>query len=293
MTDEKILITGSQSFVGTNYIRYSKFRNIDEVSLFENTPNEIDYKSYDVVIHLVAIVHQTRRANDSEYFKINRDLCIEVAKEAKRAGVKQFLFLSTVKVYGSFHSNSEPWNESSACFPEDAYGKSKYEAEKILRTLEDENFTVSIIRTPLVYGEGVRANMKSIIKLVEKSIILPFKDIRNKRNFTSAENLVAFIDRIIDLNASGTFIAMDKIAISTTDLVKMISENLGRKIYLFRTPNFIIKIGMIIMPSFFERLYGSYEMDNSDTLRILGFEPPFTTQESIKKMIGSLGDESA
>ena len=284
----RILITGSQSFVGSNYIRHSKFRSIDEVSLFENTPDEIDFKSYDVVIHLVAIVHQTRRANDSEYFRVNRDLCVEVAKEAKNAGVKQFLFLSTVKVYGSFHSNSEHWNESSACFPEDAYGKSKYEAEKILRTLEDDNFTVSIIRTPLVYGEGVRANMKSIVNLVKKSPLLPFKDIHNKRNFTSAENLVAFIDRIIELRTSGTFIAMDKDAISTSDLVMMISENLGKKIYLFRTPNFIIKIGMRMIPTLFERLYGSYEMDNSETLRILGFEPPISTKEGIRRMIESL-----
>jgi nucleoside-diphosphate-sugar epimerase len=284
----RILITGSQSFVGSNYIRHSKFRSIDEVSLFENTPDKIDFKSYDVVIHLVAIVHQTRQINDAEYFRVNRDLCIQVALEAKKAGVKQFVFLSTVKVYGGFNSNSEHWNESSACFPEDAYGKSKYEAEKILRTLENENFTISIIRTPLVYGEGVRANMKSIINLVQHSSILPLKNVRNKRNFTSAENLVAFIDRIIELKASGTFIAMDRGAISTSVLVKMISENLGKRIYLFRTPSFIIKIGMKVIPSLFERLYGSYEMDNSETLRILGFEPPLSTKEGIKRMIASL-----
>jgi UDP-glucose 4-epimerase len=284
---KKILITGSHSFVGYNYIRHSKFRNINEVSLFENTPDSIDYKSYGVVIHLVAIVHQTKRADDSEYFRINRDLCIKVATEAKKAGVNQFIFLSTVKVYGSFHLNSRPWNESSACLPEDAYGKSKYQAEIALRALEDENFTVSIIRTPLVYGDGVRANMKSIINLVQKSIILPFKDVQNKRNFTSAENLAAYIDRIIELRASGTFIAMDREAISTTDLVNMISQYLGKKICLFKTPNVVIWLGRKAMPSLFERLYGSYEMDNSETLRVLDFEPPVTTLEGIKRMIDS------
>lgn len=283
----KVLITGSKSFVGTNFISHSKFNKIDEVSLFNYEPGKIDFKEYDVILHLVAIVHQKATIPEAEYLRVNRDLTLQVASEARQAGVKQFIFLSTVKVYGAFRTSSEPWNESSDCFPEDAYGRSKYEAEKSLRALEDESFTVSIVRTPLVYGEGVRANMKSIVSLVRRSFILPFKDIRNKRNFTSAENLVAFIDRIIELRASGTFIAMDKEAISTSDLVKMISENLGKKIFLFKTPGFVICIGMKLIPSFFDRLYGSYEMDNSETLRVLSFNPPLTTREGISRMIKS------
>jgi len=284
---QKILITGTNSFVGSNFIKHSRIKGICEVSLFNYEPGKIDFSQYDVIIHLVAIVHQKRTIPEEEYFRVNRDLTIQVAREAKEAGVKQFIFLSTVKVYGAFHTDSLPWNESSDCFPEDAYGKSKYEAENALRELQNKNFTVSIVRTPLVYGDGVRANMKSIVSLVRRSFILPFNDIRNKRNFTSAENLVAFLDRIIELRASGTFIAMDKEAISTSDLVKMISENLGKKIYLFKTPGFIISFGMKVVPSFFDRLYGSYEMDNSETLRLLDFNPPLTTKEGIKRMIDS------
>jgi UDP-glucose 4-epimerase len=281
----RVLVTGWNSFVGTNFIKYSKFRDVNEVSLFAYRPGKIDFRGYDVILHLVAIVHQTKRIPEEEYFKINRDLTIMVAREAKTAGVKQFILMSTVKVYGSFHSLSEPWNESSECFPDDAYGRSKLEAEIALRDLKDENFKVAIIRTPLVYGEGVRANMKRFVSLVRNSYILPFRDIHNKRNFTSIENLVAFIDRIIELQAAGTFIAMDKGAISTSDLIEMISENLGKKLYLFKTPDLIIKLGMKIIPSFFERIYGSYEMDNSKTLEVLDFKPPFTTQDEIKKMI--------
>jgi len=285
---KRILITGSNSFVGTNFIKNSHCKDVQEVSLFNYAPDKIDFSQFDIIIHLVAIVHQKVSIPEEEYFRVNRDLTLQVATEAKKAGVRQFIFLSTVKVYGAFHSKSAPWNESSPCFPDDAYGKSKYEAEKALRKLQDENFTVSIIRTPLVYGEGVRANMKSIVNLVRKSPFLPFKDIRNKRNFTSAVNLVAFIDRIIELRAAGTFIAMDKDAISTSDLVKMISDTLGKKIYLFRTPGFIIRAGMALIPSFFERLYGSYEMDNSETLKILNFSAPLTTEEGIKRMIESI-----
>src|SRR4030043_647629 len=188
----RILITGKNSFVGKNFQKLSKFKNVNEVSLIESRPEDIDFENYDVVIHLVAIVHQARSIPSEEYFRINRDLCVKVAKIAKEAHVKQFIFLSTVKVYGQFGPGSEPWNEYSECYPDDSYGKSKYEAEMDLRKLEDDDFVVSIIRTPLVYGEGIRANMLNIIKLVKSSYVLPFKDVRNLRCFTSAENLVGF-----------------------------------------------------------------------------------------------------
>jgi nucleoside-diphosphate-sugar epimerase len=281
----KILITGENSFVGRNFLSYSVFKNVEEISLLKHSPENIDFTGYDVVIHLVAIVHQKKTIPESQYFIINRDLCIKVADLAKKAGVKQFIFLSTVKVYGKFISGSEPWNEKSLCLPEDAYGKSKYEAELALKKLEDDHFTVSIIRTPLVYGEYVRANMLSIMKLVKRSSILPFKDVNNRRNFTGAENLVSFIDRIIEKRASGIFIAMDEKAISTSELVKMISENLGKKIILFKIPDIIVKIGMTVLPSIFDRLYGSFEMDNSMTLEILDFKPPKSTTEGIRKMV--------
>ena len=283
----KILITGKNSFVGRNILHYSKFKNIEEISLFENKPENIDFGKYDVVIHLVAIVHQTKRIPVEDYFIINRDLCLEVANRAKKAGVKQFVFLSSVKVYGKFIPGSKPWNEFSECHPDDAYGKSKYEAEKALRKLEDADFRVAVVRTPLVYGEKVMANMLSIIKFISFSFIVPFKEIYNRRNFTSGENLVAFIDRIIEKNASGTFIAMDKEAISTTELVKMISDFMGKKIFLFKLPDFIIKTAVFLVPKIFDRLFGSFEIDNSSTLKILDFEPPVSITEGIKKMVES------
>ena len=281
----KILITGTNSFVGRNFIQFSNYRNVEEVSLFNKKPEEINFAEYTIIIHLVAIVHLKNTIPENQYFIINRDLCLKVADLAKKAGVKQFIFLSTVKVYGKFISGSEPWNEQSLCLPEDAYGKSKYEAELALKKLEDENFTISIIRTPLVYGEYVRANMLSIMKLVHRTHILPFRQVNNRRNFTGAENLVSYIDRIIERRASGIFIAMDEKAISTSELVKMIAENMGKKIVLFKIPDFIVKAGMIVWPSIFDRLYGSFEMDNSRTLKILDFKPPISTSEGIKKMV--------
>jgi nucleoside-diphosphate-sugar epimerase len=281
----KILITGENSFVGRNFLGYSSYKNVREISLIKHVPESIDFNNFDVVIHLVAIVHQKKTIPESQYFIINRDLCLKVAELAKKAGVKQFIFLSTVKVYGKFISGSAPWNEKSVCLPEDAYGKSKYEAELALKKMEDDSFAISIIRTPLVYGEFVRANMLSIMKLVHRTNILPFRQVNNRRNFTGAENLVSFIDRIIERRASGIFIAMDEKAISTSELVKMIAENMGKRIILFKIPEFIVKVGMIVWPSIFDRLYGSFEMDNSSTLKILDFKPPISTSEGIKKMV--------
>ena len=281
----RILITGANSFVGTNYIKSSINKEISEISLFQNNPEQIDFTGYDVVIHLVAIVHQSRRIKDDKYFKINRDLCLEVAEHARRGGVKQFIFLSTVKVYGEFIPNSGPWNEDSFCLPEDSYGKSKYEAEVALRKMETENFIVSIIRTPLVYGTGVKANMLSILRLVDKLPALPLAKVNNKRSFTSAENLVAFIDRIIERRASGIFIAMDEKPLSTTDLVNLISRYLNKKVFLFKMPDFIVVAGKYIIPKIFDRLYGSFEMDNSKTLRELDFKAPLSTEEGIENMV--------
>ncbi|TFH38809.1 MAG: NAD-dependent epimerase/dehydratase family protein, partial [ANME-2 cluster archaeon] len=157
----RILITGENSFVGRNFLKYSKFNNVEEISLLKNRPEVIDFGKFDIVIHLAAIVHQSRRISEKEYFLINKDLSLKVAEYAKKANVRQFIFLSTVKVYGKFIPGSEPWSENSLCHPDDSYGKSKFEAEKALRELEDQDFIISVIRSPLVYGEGVKANMLS------------------------------------------------------------------------------------------------------------------------------------
>jgi len=281
----KILIAGANSFVGKNYQRYSNNEAIEEVSLLEQEPEAINYKGYDTILHLVAIVHQTKTIPESDYFHVNKELAVRTAKAAKEAGVRQFVFLSTVKVYGSFNPEKGVWNEESVCEPEDAYGKSKYAAEQALKKLEDEHFTVSVIRTPLVYGQDVRANMLSLIKLVEKFPVLPLGKIKNKRSFTSAQNLVAFIDRIIEKKASGVFIAKDEKDLSTTELVTLLSNYLDKKVRLIPIPKFLIALSKKVYPKIFDRLYGSLFMDNKKTLKQLDFMPTLSVEEGLKKMI--------
>ena len=136
----RILITGANSFVGNNIICCSKYRDLEEISLLDKKPEEINFKGIDVVIHLAAIVHQSKKIKEAEYFKINRDLCFRVAESAKKSGVNQFIFLSTVKVYGDNLPDSGTLNEDSPCLPADSYGKSKREAELLLRQIEDTGF---------------------------------------------------------------------------------------------------------------------------------------------------------
>jgi len=283
----KILITGSKSFVGTNFRKFSKFKNIEEISLYDIRPENIDFSNFDVVLHLAAIVHQTRNISESEYMKVNRDLCLKVAESAKRGGVGQFIFLSSLKVYGDSKLFTEIRNEESECLPVDPYGKSKYGAEVNLKKLEDTDFTVSIIRPPLIYGEGVKANMLSLIKLVDKFPILPFDAIQNKRNYLYIENLIGYIDRIIDRKASGIFIVKDKNALSTTELVNYLSKNLGRKLILFKMPGFFKKIGTYLFPLVFDRLFGSSEFDNSKTNQQLDYKPQISTEDGIRNSVMS------
>jgi nucleoside-diphosphate-sugar epimerase len=195
--------------------------------------------------------------------------------------------LSTLKVYGNVPCGNIITDENSECNPTDPYGKSKLEAEIGLKELEGPDFIVSVIRTPLVYGEGVKANMLSLIKLVEKIRILPFKNTGNRRNYTYVGNLVGFIDRIIEKKASGVFIVKDNEALSTTDLVTLLAKNLDRKLKLFSLPPVLLFIFKNLFKHYYERLYGSMEVNNTKTKIILDYQPPYSIDEGISRMISA------
>lgn len=281
----KILVTGANSFIGNNFIKFSENKDISTISLRDKDPSVIDLTSFDIILHLAAIVHIMRDLEEEEYFRVNKKLTLDLANNAKRAGVKQFIFMSTIKVYGDFKNDSKPWTEDSPCFPSDPYARSKYEAELELRKLEDAGFTVSIIRTSVVYGDGVKGNILRLMKLVRSFTVLPFAEVHNNRSYIFTRNLVAFIDRIIELRASGIFLTKDDGHISTTDLVSGISAYLGRKIILFKLPGWVLKGIKSVKPGLIDRLYGSVMIDNTSTKLKLDFKPPFTTGEGLRIMI--------
>ncbi len=280
-----LIITGYNGFVGTNFIRMSNHINISGVNLLNQKVDKINFSNINSVLHLAALVHQMKGAPEDEYFKVNRDLAFEVAKRAKEQGVKQFVLMSTAKVYGESDYKITYYNENSACMPSDPYGKSKYEAEKLISSLEDENFKVAIVRSPLVYGPGVKGNMISLIRLIDKFRILPFNKIDNKRSMVYIGNLVALLNTIIERQASGIFIAGDNAPISTTALVTLIANELEKPYYLFKLPKPFLKVLESIKPELVNRLFGSLVLDSTNTFHTLNFTPPYSTKDGIAEMI--------
>lgn len=280
---KNILITGANGFVGKYFIsKYISKYNIKEFSFLNNSFNDLDLNSISIIVHLSALVHQMGGATKEEYEKINVEQTIVLAKKAKLSGVNHFVFMSTIKVYGE--ETSFIYKENSVCQPEDEYGRSKYKAEIELLELEDDTFKVSIIRTPIVYGAGVKANIKSLISLVSKVSILPFQNTNNKRSMVFIGNLCYLIDTIITKEKSGIFLACDDETVSTSKFIELIGKSLNKRTLLVKVP-FFESLLKLIKPNFYKRLYGSLEVDNALTKEVLGFKNPYTIEEGIDFMI--------
>ncbi|MCT7498035.1 NAD-dependent epimerase/dehydratase family protein [Aliarcobacter cryaerophilus] len=279
----KILVTGSNGFVGSYFIKkYKEKYEIKTFSFLKDDMNSLDCSDIDVVFHLSALVHQMGGASKEEYEKVNVIQTLKLAKKAKKDGVKHFVFMSTVKVYGE--ETDSVYTEKSICNPEDEYGKSKLKAEFELNKLKDEDFKVSVIRTPIIYGYGVKANIKNLVGLVNKVCLLPFGKIKNRRSMVYIGNLCHLVYEIITQEKSGIFLASDDEAISTSRLIELIAKNLDKKIYLVKIP-FFESLLKILKPSFHKRLYGSLEVDNSITKEKLNLKNPYSVEDGIKLMI--------
>lgn len=288
----RILLTGANGFIGKNIMDDFKEFDIIPFSLKNNPVSDIDFSDIDIVIHLAALVHQMKGAPDVEYFRINSDLTFELANAAKNNGVKQFIFMSTVKVFGEGTKEGQPWNEYSECKPTDSYGKSKLEAENRINTLADKDFHISVIRTPLVYGPGVKGNMLSLIALVKSYKIIPLGGIKNKRTMVYLGNLLSLIKKIIEKNVSGIYIAGDAASLSTSEMVVFISKALCKKRILIKIPLFLIKILAKFKPNIMERLYGSLELDCNVTNTKLDHIPPYSIYTGVFEMVKSYKSEN-
>lgn len=303
----KLLITGSSGFVGSYFInKYKEKYDIRPFSFLKDDMNHLDCSGVDIVFHLAALVHQMGGASAEEYERVNVGQTLELARIAKKAGVKQFVFMSTVKVYGE--ETGDIYTESSKCHPQDEYGKSKLRAEKELQKLEDDNFKVSIVRTPIVYGYGVKANIKNLVNLVKKVPVLPFGEIENRRSMVYIGNLCYLVDDVIgfrvkhgmtsgvkhriteechpelDSGSKNIFLASDDEPLSTTKLIELIAKNLDKKVYLIKIP-FFETLLKLVKPSFHKRLYCSLEIDNALTKERLNLKNPYSVEDGIKLMI--------
>ena len=279
-----ILLTGSSGFVGSRILDLSKYNSqIHSVSLQQEAPDQVNFTGIDTITHCAGIAHRMEPTPDELYFQVNRDLTLEFAKAAKTAGVKQFIFLSTIKVYGLDFSSS-PISLTTPCHPNDAYGASKYEAEQELLKLEDESFKVAIIRPPLIYGPGAKGNLLKLMQLASGNKPIPLGGIQNERSMVFVDNLIALIDHIIEQQASGTYLPSDSPTLSTSELMKEILQHINPSKKFLPIPKISQQLIGLIKPAFAQRLFKSLVVDSSESYNKLDFTPPYSSKDGIRLM---------
>lgn len=250
-----------------------------------------DFEGVDAVIHLAGRTHVLNDKSDDQltaFRKVNVLGTESLARAAAKAGVRRFIFVSSVKVNGN--GAARPYTENDPPAPEDAYGISKYEAEESLSSISMETgIEIVILRPPLVYGPGVKANFKDFIRMVSSGLPIPLKSIDNQRSFIYLDNLCdAIICCVTHPFAAGkTFLVSDGQDISTPDLIRMISSAMNKKPFLFSLHVNILK-GLCKIAGKSEELgkiTGSLFVDSSKIRDLLGWNPPFTLEEGIKETV--------
>lgn len=244
-----------------------------------------------VVIHAAARAHIMKdEVADplAEYRKVNVDGTINLARQAAEAGVKRFIFISSIKVNGEQTPLGKPFTAADVPAPEDAYGISKFEAEQGLQLLAKETgMEMVIIRPPLVYGPGVKGNFANMNRLVAKGLPLPLGAVHNQRSLVSLDNLVDLIITCIDHPAAANqvFLAGDGQDLSTTELLKGVAKAMGKPSRLLPIPAGLLLFGASILgkKAMAQRLLGSLQVDITKTRQVLGWRPPLTVEQGLKR----------
>ncbi|WP_309565066.1 SDR family oxidoreductase [Methylobacillus flagellatus] len=244
-----------------------------------------------VVMHLAARVHVMREplVNPLDaYRETNVEGTLNLARQAAQAGVKRFIFISSIKVNGDQTLPGKPFTAYDVPAPEDAYGISKFEAEQGLLALARETgMEVVIIRPPLVYGPGVKGNFVSIMKLIRSGVPLPFGAIHNQRSLVAIDNLVSLIMTCIDHPAAAyqVFLVSDGEDLSTSDLLRRLAKAAGVSSRLIPIPAGVLNTGLTMSGKRMvaQRLLGSLQVDISKTQEMLGWTPPVTVDEGLRR----------
>jgi len=245
-----------------------------------------------VVVHSAArvhVMHDTEAEPLTAFRAVNVDGTLNLARQAAAAGVKRFVFISSVKVNGESTPNGRAFTEVDAPAPQDAYGQSKHETEQGLRQLAVETgMDVVIIRPPLVYGPGVKANFAALMRAVQRGWPLPLGAVHNQRSLVALDNLVDFIVTCIThpQAANQTFLVSDGHDLSTTDLVRGMAQAVGVPARLLPVPEWALQAGASLLGrrDMAQRLCGSLQVDISKTQELLGWKPPVSVDESLAKM---------
>jgi nucleoside-diphosphate-sugar epimerase len=309
----KCLLTGANGFVGkalsTELWRHGHVvraatrsamtaqKDIEQVlvaAIDSNTQWAPALHEVNVVIHLAARVHVMgdRVANPLATFRqINTQGTLNLARQAAAAGVKRFVFISSVKVNGESTQPGQPFTESDATNPQDAYGVSKQEAEQGLRTIAAQTgMEVVIIRPPLVYGPGVKANFAALMRAVQRGWPLPLGAIHNQRSLVALDNLVDFIMTCCThvQAANQTFLVSDGQDLSTTQLVRGMARAAGVPARLLPVPVWALHAGARLFGkgNAVQRLCGNLQVDISKARQLLGWTPPVSVDEGLRRAMG-------
>ena len=311
MTASRVLVTGARGLVGEalvfrlmvdqKHIPVAAVRGVTRLSgLCSVLPLELtasadlpDFTHIDVVVHAAARVHVMREnvTDVMEAFrKVNVEGTVRLALAAAAAGVKRFIFISSIKVNGESTLAGKAFQADDLPYPEDAYAISKYEAEQRLRQIGQETgMEIVIIRPPLVYGPGVKANFLTMLKFVGKNIPLPLGMIKNRRSFVSIYNLTDFIVTCIDHPgaANNTFLVSDDCDVSTTKLMRLLASAMKKKSRLVPVPSVLLKTaGMLLCKrAVVHRVCDSLQVDINKNRILLGWSPPVNIEVAIQRTV--------
>ena len=264
---KRILITGINSYLGGRFRQYmEQFPDYATVSISmrDGSWRGEDFTGFDVVYHVAGLAHSDNGRISPEkaqkYYEINTDLTKELAKKAKREGVKQFIFMSSAIVYGDSApiGRRRRIDRSTVCTPANCYGDSPLQAELGLRRLEDKNFRVVILRPPMIYGPGCKGNYPVLSLFAQRLPVFPYVD--NERSMLFVDNLMAFVKLMIDNEESGTFFPQNAEYSNTSELVRMIAEAHGKKLILVRGFTWALKF-LGFFTALVDKAFGSLSYD--------------------------------
>lgn len=235
----KVLITGANSFIGVSFENYAKAQyndnfEIDTVDMIDGSWREKSFAGYDAVFHVAGLAHadvgKVSEETKRKYYAVNTDLAIETAQKAKADGVKQFVFMSSMIVYGESagYGKTRMITRDTVPAPANFYGDSKWQADKGVRALADEKFNVTVLRPPMIYGKGSKGNYPLLAKLAKKLPVFP--KVNNQRSMLHIDNLCEFLCQIMLLGEGGVFIPQNAEYTTTSEMVKEIAEVTGSKI---------------------------------------------------------------
>lgn len=242
---KRVLITGKNSYLGTHVKerleRVPDRYQVEELDLKDGSWKERDFSAYDCIYHVAGLAHSTPKDSEKDlYYQVNTELAYQVAKKACEQGVSQFIFMSSIIIYGKGSMGTcRIITKETPVHPDNFYGDSKWQAEQKLQTLRKENFHIAILRPPMIYGKGSKGNYPKLAAFARKTRIFP--SLENERSMCYVENLAAFVQCAIDRNLEGIYFPQNKEPVSTKELVRQIAACHHHKVLFVGVFNPLLK----------------------------------------------------